>query len=283
MTAVTERPAVRRLSVRRGMPRLRRLGLQLAVLAATLGVWEIATQQAEEAYFPPPSVFFPQLQEVWFSGPPSQLFLTDEALHSLVPSLTKLATGWAIAAAIGVLLGLALGRFRVLAQYLDPVLQLGRAVPPPTLIPLFLVVFHLGTTLEVVTIAFGVVWPVLLNSMDGAASVDRMQLDTARVFGLNPFQRLFRLILPASAPKIFAGLRVSVSIALILMVIAELMGGGEGIGEDLVDAQRTFQLPAMWGFIVILGVLGYLLNTLFLVVERRSLRWYRGSRQNEPL
>lgn len=283
MTAVTERAAVRRRAPRRGMSRLRRLGMQLAVLVAALVVWEVVTEQVEAPYFPPPSVFFPQLQLVWFSGPPAQLFLTDDALHSLLPSLAKLASGWAIAAVGGVLLGLALGRFRALAQYLDPVLQLGRAVPPPTLIPLFLVVFHLGTTLEIATIAFGVVWPVLLNTMDGAASVDRLQLDTAKVFRLGPFARLFRLILPSAAPKIFAGMRVSVSIALILMVIAELMGGGEGIGEDLVDAQRTFQLPAMWGFIVILGVLGYLLNTLFLVVERRSLRWYRGSRQNEPL
>ena len=283
MTAVTGRPAVRRAAVRRGVPRLRRLGLQVAVLAAALAVWELVTRQVEEAYFPPPSVFLPSLRTLWFSGPPARLFLTDEALHSLLPSLAKLATGWAAAAAVGVVLGLALGRFRPLAQYLDPVLQLGRAVPPPTLIPLFLVVFHLGTALEIVTIAFGVVWPVLLNTRDGAASVDPLQLDTARVFGLGRFSRMFRLILPASAPKIFAGLRVSVSIALILMVIAELMGGGEGIGEDLVDAQRTFQLPAMWGYIVILGVLGYLLNTLFLVVERRSLRWYRGSRQNEPL
>jgi len=282
MTAVTQRAAAGR-TVGRGLPRLRRLGIQLAVLVVALVVWEVVTQQVEAPYFPPPSVFFPQLHELWFTGPPAHLFLTSDALHSLLPSLAKLATGWVVASVAGLVLGLALGRFRALRQYLDPVLQLGRAVPPPTLIPLFLVVFHLGTTLEVVTIAFGVVWPVLLNSMDGAASVDRLQLETAAVFRLSRTQRLFRLVLPAAAPKIFAGLRLSVSLALILMVIAELMGGGEGIGEDLVNAQRTFQLPAMWGFIVILGVLGYVLNTLFLVVERRSLRWYRGSRQNEPL
>jgi ABC-type nitrate/sulfonate/bicarbonate transport system permease component len=128
-----------------------------------------------------------------------------------------------------------------------------------------------------------VVWPVLLNTMDGARSVDPLQLDTARVFHLGPAQRLFRLILPGAAPKIFAGMRVAVSIALILMVIAEIMGGGTGIGGQLIVAQRTFDLPAMWGSIVILGVLGYLLNTVFLAVERRSLRWYRGAKQTEPL
>lgn len=282
MTAVTRRTAAGGTAWR-ATPRLRRLGLQLAVLVGALALWEFVTEQVDAPYFPPPSVFFPQLKDLWFTGPPAHLFLTSDALHSLLPSLAKLATGWAIAAAGGVVLGLALGRFRTFAQYLDPVLQLGRAVPPPTLIPFLIPVFRLGTTLEVVVIAFGVVWPVLLNSMDGAATVDPLQLETAKVFRLGPGQRLFRLILPAAAPKIFAGLRTSVSIALILMVIAELMGGGEGIGEDLVNAQRTFQLPVMWGYIVILGVLGYVLNTLFLVVERRSLRWYRGSRQNEPL
>ena len=283
MTAVSERPAVRVRPKRRTFPRLRRLGLQIAVLVVALVAWEVVTQAVDEPYFPPPSVFGPQMHELWFSGPPSHLFLTEDALHSFLPSLAKLAGGWIIAALAGVIIGLALGRFRVLSEYVDPVLQLGRAVPPTTLIPFFIVVFKLGTTLEVTTIAFGVIWVVLLNTIDGAASVDKLQLDTARVFGLSPAQRLFRLILPAAAPKIFAGLRLSVSIALILMVIAELMGGGEGIGEDLVNAQRTFQLPAMWGSIVILGVLGYLLNAIFLVVERRSLRWYRGSRQNEPL
>jgi ABC-type nitrate/sulfonate/bicarbonate transport system permease component len=257
--------------------------VQILVLAAALGVWEFATVRADQAFFPPPSTFLPRMRELWFSGPADHAFLTSDALANFGPSLAKLAAGWAVASLAGVAAGLALGRSRRLAQYLDPLLQLGRAVPPATLIPFFIVVFHLGTTMEIATIAFGVVWPVLLNTMDGARSVDPLQLDTARVFHLGPGQRLFRLILPGAAPKIFAGMRVAVSIALILMVIAEIMGGGTGIGGQLIVAQRTFDLPAMWGSIVILGVLGYLLNTVFLAVERRSLRWYRGAKQTEPL
>lgn len=283
MTTATVQPRGSHLPWRAIGRRLRGLVIQLAVLAGTLAVWEFATQQADEAYFPPPSEFFPRMHELWFSGPAGHLFLTSEAMSNFLPSLAKLGAGWAIAAVIGILVGLAIGRSTLLMQFLDPVLALGRSIPPPTLIPFFIVVFHLGTTMEIVTIVFGVVWPVLLNTTDGVSSVDRLQMDTARVFNLTGPQRLFRLILPSSAPKIFAGLRLSVSIALILMVIAELMGGGTGIGEQLVTAQRTFDLSAMWGVIVILGVLGYLLNAVFLIVERRSLRWYRGARPTEPL
>lgn len=140
MTAVAQRAAVGR-TASRGMPRLRRLGLQLGVLVATLVVWEVVTEPAEAPYFPPPSVFFPQLRDVWFTDPPAHLFLTADAMDSLLPSLAKPATRWVIAAVGGVVLGLALGRFRVFAQYLDPVLQPGRAVPPPTLIPFLIPVF----------------------------------------------------------------------------------------------------------------------------------------------
>lgn len=262
MTTATVQPRGSHLPWRAIGRRLRGLVIQLAVLAGTLAVWEFATQQADEAYFPPPSEFFPRMHELWFSGPAGHLFLTSEAMSNFLPSLAKLGAGWAIAAVIGILVGLAIGRSTLLMQFLDPVLALGRSIPPPTLIPFFIVV---------------------PNTTDGVSSVDRLQMDTARVFNLTGPQRLFRLILPSSAPKIFAGLRLSVSIALILMVIAELMGGGTGIGEQLVTAQRTFDLSAMWGVIVILGVLGYLLNAVFLIVERRSLRWYRGARPTEPL
>jgi ABC-type nitrate/sulfonate/bicarbonate transport system permease component len=99
------------------------------------------------------------------------------------------------------------------------------------------------------------------------------------VFRVTGWQRLWQVILPAAAPKIFAGLRVSLSLALILMVISELVGSTAGIGDHLVNAQRGFQLPEMWAGIVLLGILGLLLNGLFVLVELRVLAWHRGARR----
>lgn len=248
---------------------------------ALIAFWEVAARSAQESYFPAPSTILSAMREVWFSGPASRLFLTDRALDDFVPSLTHLFTGWLLASVVGIVLGVALGRSRIASDLLDPLFQLGRAMPPPTLIPFFIIVFHLDATMYIATIVFGVIWPVLLNTIDGARSVDKVQLDTARVFGITGWQRLSRLILPAAAPKIFAGLRVSLSFAVILMVVSELIGSSTGIGAHLVRSQRSFELPQMWGGIVLLGVLGYTLNHGFLLVERRLLAWHTGSRRLE--
>lgn len=128
-------------------------------------------------------------------------------------------------------------------------------------------------------IAFGIVWPVLINACEGARHVDRQHLDTASVFGLTGRERLFRIILPSAMPKIFAGLRVSLSLALILMVLSELIGSTDGIGFQLLDAQRSYDFPGVWATIVVLGVLGYALNSAFLAAERRVLSWHRSAKQ----
>ncbi len=108
----------------------------------------------------------------WFDGPVSHLWLTADATANLLPSLGRMLGGWAIAAAAGIALGVAIGRLPLLADLTEPVVHFGRAVPPPTLVPVFLFVFNIGTPMEVAAIIFGVIWPVLLNSIDGARHVD---------------------------------------------------------------------------------------------------------------
>ncbi|GAA2103777.1 ABC transporter permease [Actinomadura alba] len=241
--------------------------------------WEVGTRIAKDPFFPPPSTILRVMHEIWFSGPVSQLLLTDKAIDDFRPSFINLFGGWSLAAAGGVLLGIVIGRSRAVGEILDPLLQFGRSIPPPTLIPFFIVILDLGTPMQVTTIAFGVVWPVLLNTIDGVRTVDSLQLQTARVFDITGAQRLRRIILPAAAPKIFAGLRVSLGFALILMVISELIGSTTGIGAHLINSQQSLELPEMWAGIVLLGLLGCLFNAIFVLVERRLLSWHRGARR----
>ncbi|MBF8190435.1 ABC transporter permease [Nonomuraea sp. K274] len=256
---------------------MRRVAWYWLLPVAVLG-WELATRSAEAAYFPPPSRIVARMHEMWFSGPPARVFLTDEAVADLLPSLARLLAGWAVAGAAGVAIGVALGRSRRLSALAEPLLHLGRSVPPATLLPLFLVLFKIGTPMQLASIVYGVVWPVLINSMDGARHVDRRYIETGAVYRLDRRQRLFHIVLPAAAPKIFAGLRLSVSLALIMMVISELVGSSEGIGHRMLEAQSQFDIPAMWAGIVLLGLLGIVLNAGFLGVERVVLSWHRGAR-----
>ncbi|MGY6026155.1 ABC transporter permease [Streptomyces spinosirectus] len=244
--------------------------LRLVVLVVVVALWQVAARAHGSVYFPPPGRIAARAHELWFSGPVGRLFLTDAAVADILPSLGRMAAGFGIAAVTGIALGLAVGRSRWAYALCNPVLQFARAVPPPALVPVFVVVFALGTPMQIATIAFSAVWPVLINTAEGARNTDPLRLDVAAVLRLNPVERLWFLLLPSALPRIFAGLRLSLSLSLILMVFSELLPGtADGIGFTLTDAQSRSDLLTVWAALLLLGVLGYVLNTALLAVERR--------------
>jgi ABC-type nitrate/sulfonate/bicarbonate transport system permease component len=251
--------------------------LPLAVLVAC---WEAVTRAAKSPFFPPPSKIVSAMRELWFTGRASGLFLNEEATGNILPSLGRLALGLSLSAIVGIALGIALGRSGRVMAYLNPLLQFARMVPPPTMVPVFAVLFAFGTQMQVASISFSAVWPILLNTADGARSIDPLQSDTARVFRLSALERLRFLIFPSALVKIFAGLRLALSLSLILMVFSELLPGtSNGLGYELTNAQSQSDIPTVWSVIVLLGILGYLFNTILLAVERRVLASHRGSRE----
>jgi ABC-type nitrate/sulfonate/bicarbonate transport system permease component len=260
--------------------RLLRPASRLLVLAACIALWQLWTWRAGSSFFPQPSAIVARMHRLWFSGPASHLFLTADATGNILPSLGRVFGGLAIAAAVGVPLGIALGRSPAVTAYLNPLLQFARALPVVTMAPVFIVLFKLGTQMEIATIAFGAVWPILLNTIDGAASVDPVQLETARAFRLSRRERVALVIVPAALPKAFAGLRLSLSLSLILMVFAELVGSSDGIGYEMSNASNAFDMKFLWSTIVLLGILGYLLNGLLSGAERLALAWHASNRRD---
>jgi ABC-type nitrate/sulfonate/bicarbonate transport system permease component len=248
------------------------LGLVLILL------WQYAAVRAGSIFFPPPLEILRRAAELWLSGPPGRLFLGDGVFQDVIPSVLRLLGGWALAVAIGVPLGVLIGRSRAASDLTNPSLQFLRAIPGPALIPVFIIPLGTETTMRVTLIAFGSIWPILLNTIEGTRTVDPVQLDTARAYRLPAYARLWRIVLPAATPKIFAGVRVSLALAVILMVVSELVASTNGIGYRIQNAQIVFLLTDMWCGIVLLALLGYTLNWLFLKVEDRALGWYRGAR-----
>ena len=270
------RRAARSASARSATRWLGDFAQRWVVFVLALVVWELVARSAGSPFFPPPTTIAVFIWDNWLSGPPEQLFLSDLAVANLLPSVARMLGSWAIAVLLGVSIGIALGRSSTAQDYAGPLLAFFRAIPPPVLAPVFLLIFNLGTPMQVATIVFGVIWPLILNSADGARSIDPTQYATARAFRLPRGQWLFQVVLPAALPKIFAGLRVSLSLSLILMVISELLGATDGVGYQLNIAKNSFDFPAMWAVVVLLGILGYLFNTILLAVERRVLRWQPG-------
>ncbi|MEU8403867.1 ABC transporter permease subunit [Nonomuraea sp. NPDC048892] len=240
--------------------------------------WEVIARIHHLLYFPPPSTIIDRAYHLWFAAPASRTFLTDQALQDLLPSLARLALGWTLAAALGLAAGITLGCLPVLAALTNSILHIGRAIPPPALLPLFLAILPIGTPTQLATIVYAVTWPILIATADGIRSIDRAFLDTATVFRLQRRRRLLSVLIPAAAPRILAGLRLSVSLALIMMVVSELAASTNGLGYRLQQAAGTLDIPAMWAVIVLLGGLGITANALFLLLQHRLLR----SRQSTP-
>ncbi|MBL7261752.1 ABC transporter permease [Paractinoplanes lichenicola] len=241
------------------------LGLPVVLFAA----WFLISAGSENFYAPPLRDILQSFGKTW---------TLDRLDADVLPSLLRLAAGYALASVIGVALGVAIGLSRGLRATVEPVLEFFRAIPPPVLVPVIMLFAGIGDGMKIIVIVFGCVWPVLLNTVEGVRAVDSVQLDTAKAYGIGGPARIREVILPAASPQIVAGLRQALSIAIILMVISEMFAASNGLGFTIVQFQRSFAIPEMWSGIILLGLLGFLLSLLFRLAERRALRWYHGLR-----
>lgn len=249
---------------------LRPAAAALALPLVLFTAWWIVSADSANFYFPPLSTILTSLVDEWFGS---------RLQEDVLPSLIRLSLGYGLALLIAVTLGVLIGSYRTLRGLLEPVLEFFRAIPPPVLVPILMLIFGIDDTMKVIVIALGSMWPILLNTVEGVRAVDSVLSDTARTYHISGAARLRNLTLPAASPQIFAGARQGLSVAVILMVISELFAASNGLGFAIVQAQRTFAIPQMWGGILLLGLLGFLLSMLFRLVEGRQLAWYYGLRR----
>jgi len=220
--------------------------------------------------------YFPPLQDVLVAFQRNWLF--DRFGTDILPSLGRLFAGYLIAVVLGVALGVLLGHVRWLRRQMSPIIEFLRAIPPPALLPFTIIAIGVDSSAKIALIAFICIWPVLLNTMDGIAGIEPTIKDTGIVYRIRGRDSLLFVELRAASPQIFAGMRTALPLALILMVISEMVASTNGIGYFVIQSQRTFAIADMWSGIVLLGVLGYLLNLIFTLIERRALSWYLGAR-----
>lgn len=267
-------PTPPRVGRGRGVRILTRLGQRWLVFLIAVLAWQLATTAYDDPFFPPPTAILFKAQELWLSGP---WLFTDAVARDILPSIGRLLTGWSIAAVLGIALGVLLGRRRTASAYVEPLMSFIRAVPPPMMVPVFMVLFDIGTPMQLATIVTGVVWPILFNTIDGVRSMPKTMEDTAHSFRISRSQWTLGIVLPAAGPKIFAGLRIALSLSLIMMVISELVGSSDGLGHQMHMYQGEFDITAVWSVIMLLGVLGFVLNALLMAVEQRVLAWHYGA------
>lgn len=189
-------------------------------------------------------------------------------------TLSRALAGFAIAFCIGAPIGLAIGRWPVVATLVEPVVDLLRAIPPTALLPLFTLLFAIGESTKLALVVYGCTFVVLVNAAYGARQVSRVRLDATRLMGLTDWQQLWWVVVPEAGPSLAAGARVGLSLALMLVVVSEMFAGtAQGLGQAIAESGARYAMAACWAAIVMTGLLGWGLSAIVRAVERRLLHW----------
>lgn len=238
--------------------------------------WQYGASAADSPFFPPLLDILERMRDRWFSGPASDLFLTPAFRSDVGSSIGRLLLGYGLGVVLGVGLGVLLGMLPRLAGYIDPVAQFFRSVPKSSLVPMFILLFGVDNLMKIILMATAVLFPVFINTMDGVRNVDRLQLDTARTFGVPLWRKLTKIVMPSTLPQTMAGCRIALSVALVMLIISEMVAGNNGLGYLVAYSQDTFRILDMWAGVVMIGLVGNLAAAVFVRVERHLLRWRPG-------
>ncbi|MGL4090814.1 ABC transporter permease [Agrobacterium cavarae] len=243
-------------------PFLSRYGLVLGFLAA----WQISSTQGwiNPAVFPRLDIIVAALWKGIVGG----ALIDDIAI-----SLQRSGIAFAAAVAIGIPLGLFMGQVAAVERALDPLLQFFRQTSALALYPVFILMLGLGEASKVFVIFWATLFPILLSTIGGVKEVDRKLIEMARTYGAGPIAIFRRVVLPASVPAIFVGLRLSATTALLLLIAAEMIGANKGVGFQVMNAQYNFQIPLMYASILLLALLGLAANAGLVLLQRKLCRW----------
>jgi ABC-type nitrate/sulfonate/bicarbonate transport system permease component len=226
-------------------------------------IWE-ATARAglASALFLPP---FTKVMVEWWS------VCADGSLPlDLIVSLARAGVGLCLATAIGVPLGIAMARSRFLHWLFDPVIALAFPSPKIAFLPIFILWFGIYSFSKILLVAFACVFPILIGSFAAASSVNRVLIWSATSMGTSNVGVLFRVVLPAAWPRIFAALRVALPVSLITTFTAEMVSGGGGMGATLMYSQRFFESPTVFAYILTMLGVGLLLDFVMLRLQAAS-------------
>ncbi|GAA3867728.1 ABC transporter permease [Saccharothrix violaceirubra] len=235
-----------------------------------LVVWEVAPRLGlVDATFLPP---FSEVAVAWW-----ELLLNGQLASNTEASLVRSLSGFGLAVGTAVPLGLLIGWYRPLADLLTPLLELFRNTAALALLPVFVLLLGIGETSKIAIVFYACAWPVLLNTISAVRDVDPTLLRLARSLNLPPHRLFQKVILPASVPTVFTGIRLAGAVSILVLVAAEMVGAKAGLGFLVNSAQFNFAVPQMYAGIVTISVIGLLFNLLLVSLERRFTSW-KGNR-----
>jgi ABC-type nitrate/sulfonate/bicarbonate transport system permease component len=240
--------------------------LSFLVAAAVVALW----QAIANARLVSP-VFLPGPDRAWNALVRG---LTEgDLLAKVAGTLEHMVYGWLAASLAGVALGAVIGSSPRVRPYITPTLEFLRPLPVSAIIPVAIAFFGLSQAMALFVIAFGAIWPMLLSTVHGFAAVEPRLYEVARSLHLSRMAVIFKIGLPSASPDILAGMRLSVTVALILAVVCEILAGLDGLGHWILLSARAFRSADLFAGVILLGVIGYLTALAVALVERKLLVW----------
>jgi NitT/TauT family transport system permease protein len=231
-----------------------------------IAVWEIVPRLGlmDTTFLPPFSEVIAKLLELLVSG---------DMVANILASLYRSLAGLTLAVLLSVPLGLLIGWYGRLGDILSPLLEIFRNTAALALLPVFILILGLGETSKISMVLYACVWPILLNTISAVRNVDPLLIKSARSMGLTQTTLFLKVVLPASLPTIFTGVRLAGASSILVLIACEMAGAREGLGYLVNFAQFNFQIPTMYAGIIMLSAVGLTFNYILLSLERRLTRW----------
>ncbi|HUQ60920.1 ABC transporter permease [Lentzea sp.] len=239
---------------------------KVAAIAVLLAVWEAAPRLGlVDATFLPP---FSTVLGAWWD-----LAVSGKLLDNTQASLVRSLSGFGLAVAAAVPLGLLIGWYKPVATLLGPLLEVFRNTAALALLPVFVLLLGIGETSKIAIVFYACAWPVLLNTISAVRAVDPVLLRLARSVDLSGFRLFQKVILPASVPTVFTGIRLAGAVSILVLVAAEMVGAKAGLGYLINASQFNFAIPQMYAGIITISAIGVLFNQVLVGLERRFTSW----------
>lgn len=244
----------------------------LAFPVVVLAMWHFATYGRKYSLIPPPSEVAVALYDLAVGGINDDAF--SATLHDhLFASLSRVYGGFALAFVVALPLGLMIGRIPVVRRLLDPTLQVMRPIPVTAWLPLAMIMFGLGPRSAVFLVCLGAFYPILINTIFGVRSVDPRLFEAASMLGCQGTAQFFKVVLPASLPAIFTGLRLGLGFAWVVIVVGEMTGVQTGLGAIIMEARQLSRTEIVISGMIVIGIAGFVSDRLVMLLGRYLLRW----------
>jgi NitT/TauT family transport system permease protein len=251
---------------------LSRKPLALIVPLLLLALWWLATAGRPDGLIPPPPVVAVELWDLAFGGVYDDAF-SGMLLTDLIATISRVYGAFILAAAVALPLGMLIGRLRIVRELLEPTLQLLRPIPVTAWLPLSMIMFGLGPRSAFFLVALGAFYPILVNTVFAVRSVEPRLFEAAQMLGVSPARLFPKVVLPASLPGMFTGLRLGLGFAWVVIVVGEMTGVQTGLGAMIMDARQLSRTEIVISGMAVIGLAGFLSDLGVQMIGRRLLAW----------